>query len=167
MSEIGERLKLIRQELGLTQTQVANMVGIRPQHINGIERGSKTPSDLLIKSICRELGIQEEWLRHGQDPISTPIEKEMIKIMARYGKRAFLEQCIKLTQKEGDVLLHNQLKESLDSLNLSNLYRMVQFLIETYTNSGQKNQHWMEVQFERAFPEFKETISRVEYKPGS
>jgi hypothetical protein len=65
------------------------------------------------------------------------------------------------------VLLHNQLKESLDSLNLSLLYRMVQFLIETYTNSGQKNQHWMEVQFERAFPEFKETISRVEYKPGS
>jgi transcriptional regulator with XRE-family HTH domain len=100
LSELGERLKLIRQEHSLTQTQVANLVGIRPQHINGIERGSKTPSDLLIKSICRELGIQEEWLCHGQEPIYTPIEKEMIKIMASYFRRAFIEKCIKLTQKE-------------------------------------------------------------------
>ncbi len=163
MSTIGERLRQIRQELSLTQTQLAQKVGIRPQHINGIERGLKIPSDQLIKNICRELGIREEWLRYGKEPVFTPIEEELIKLMARYGRRAILEQCIRLAREEGDVYLQNQLKESLDSLSLSALYRMVQYLIETYTHSDQKTQHWMEVQFERAFPEFKEALQKRNY----
>ncbi|MEW5898392.1 MAG: helix-turn-helix transcriptional regulator [Bacillota bacterium] len=163
MSTIGERLRQIRQELGLTQTQLARKAGIRPQHINGIERGAKIPSDQLIKNLSRELGIREEWLRDGREPVFVPVEEELLKVMARYGRRALLEQCIKLAREEGDLYLQNQLKESLDGLSLSVLYRMVQFLIETYTHADQKTRHWMEVQFERAFPEFKETLQKQNY----
>ena len=163
MSTIGERLKQIRQELGLTQTQLAQKAGIRPQHINGIERGAKIPSDQLIKNLSRELGIREEWLRDGQEPVFVPVEEAVFKVMARYGRRALLEQCMKLAREEGDLYLQNQLKESLDGLSLSTLYRMAQYLIETYTHADQKTRHWMEIQFERAFPEFKETLPKRNY----
>jgi transcriptional regulator with XRE-family HTH domain len=150
--------------MGLTQTQLAQKVGIRPQHINGIEHGSKIPSAQLIKSISRELGIREDWLRNGREPVFIPINEELIKLMARYGRRALLEQCIKLAREEGDIYFQNQLKESLDSLSLSVLYRMAQYLIEAYTRSDQKTRHWIEVQFEKAFPEFKEAHFKMEYK---
>ncbi|MEW6273738.1 MAG: helix-turn-helix transcriptional regulator [Bacillota bacterium] len=163
MSTIGERLRQIRSELGLTQTQLAQKVGIRPQHINGIERGAKIPSDQLVKNISRELGIREEWLRHGATPVFIPVEEELLKLMARHGRRAILEQCIRLAREEGDIYLQNQLKESLDSLSLSALYRMVQYLIETYTHSDQKMRNWMEVQFERAFPEFRDVPQKINY----
>lgn len=147
----------------MTQTQLAQKVGIRPQHINGIERGSKIPSGQLIKSISRELGIREEWLREGEEPVFVSLGEELIKLMARHGRRALLEQCVKLAREEGDVYLQNQLKESLDSLSLSALYRMVHYLMETYSGSDQKTRHWMEVQFERAFPEFKEAFQKRNY----
>jgi transcriptional regulator with XRE-family HTH domain len=163
LSSIGERLRQIRQETGLTQTQLAQKVGIRPQHINGIERGQKTPSDQLIRSISRELGIREEWLREGKEPIYLPAEEEVKKLLARHGKRALLEECLKMAREEGDLLLRNQLKESLENLSLSNLYRMVQYLIDTYVHADQKTQHWMEIQFERAFPEYREARQKEEY----
>lgn len=163
MSTLGERLRQIRQETGLTQTQLAQKVGIRPQHVNGIERGQKTPSEQLIKSLCRELGVREEWLREGKEPVFLSVEEEVRRLLARYGRRALLEQCLKMAREEGDLLLQGQLRESLENLSLSGLYRMVQYLIDTYIHADQKIRHWMEVQFERAFPEFREDRRKEEY----
>ncbi|AQS58337.1 helix-turn-helix domain-containing protein [Desulforamulus ferrireducens] len=63
---ISERLKLLRENLGLTQALMANDLGIDRSHVGNIENASKKPSDSLVKHICLRYGVSESWLRDGE-----------------------------------------------------------------------------------------------------
>lgn len=60
-----ERIKKIRKELDLTQQKFADKIGMKQNTIAQYEMGRTIPSDAIIFSICREFGINEEWLRTG------------------------------------------------------------------------------------------------------
>lgn len=61
---ISERLKSRRIELGLTQTQLALLSGVRQQTIHRIESGtSERPRNLL--EIADALKCTARWLLHG------------------------------------------------------------------------------------------------------
>lgn len=62
---MNERIKQIRRELGLTQTEFAERIGLKQNSIALIESGKRNISDQAVLSICREYGINEEWLRTG------------------------------------------------------------------------------------------------------
>lgn len=62
---MNERIKQIRRELGLTQQEFAERIGLRQNSIALIESGKRNISDQAVLSICREYGINEEWLRTG------------------------------------------------------------------------------------------------------
>lgn len=66
---IGERVKRIRKELGLTQAQFGKRVSITFQAISLIEKGISNPSDQTINLICREFHVRDEWLRTGEGPM--------------------------------------------------------------------------------------------------
>ena len=59
------RIKELRKSLGLNQTEFGAKLGIAPNTISGYEGGTRAPSDAVIKSICREYGVNETWLRTG------------------------------------------------------------------------------------------------------
>lgn len=63
--EVNERIKQIRRELGLTQQEFAERIGLKQNSIALIESGKRNISDQAVLSICREYGINEEWLRTG------------------------------------------------------------------------------------------------------
>lgn len=63
---INERIKQIRKESGLTQSQFAEQIGLRQNSIALLESGKRMPSDQTILSICREFRVQQEWLRTGE-----------------------------------------------------------------------------------------------------
>lgn len=63
---INTRIKQIRKEHGLTQTEFGNRIGISNPSVSTIESGKNSPSGQTIKAICREFGINEEWLRTGE-----------------------------------------------------------------------------------------------------
>lgn len=65
-NNIGERIKQIREENGLTQKEFADRLNSSRSHISGVENNSVPISDRLIKLICMEFGINEEWLRSGK-----------------------------------------------------------------------------------------------------
>jgi len=66
---IGSRIKEIRKPvMKLTQEAFAARLGVDSSHISKIEQGKSTPSPMLIKSICREFGVYEKWLRTGEGP---------------------------------------------------------------------------------------------------
>ena len=46
--ELGLRIKMLRTEKGLTQEKLAEALGISLEHIGKIERGKRTPLDLVI-----------------------------------------------------------------------------------------------------------------------
>lgn len=62
----GERVKEVRKSLGLTLEKFGEKVGVTKQTVSRIENGINNLTDQMIKSICREYGVREEWLRSGE-----------------------------------------------------------------------------------------------------
>ena len=62
---MNERFKEVRKTLGLTQSEFGKSLGISNTAISNIEKGENNVSESNIISICREFGVNEEWLRTG------------------------------------------------------------------------------------------------------
>lgn len=69
------RIKLIRKKEGLTQIQFGERIGVKGNTVTNYETGLRTPTDAVIKSICREFHINEEWLRTGVGDMSVPLSR--------------------------------------------------------------------------------------------
>lgn len=54
--------KILRNCYGYTVSDVAKKLDVTQQHMNAIERGSKQPSDSLIKKMCNLYKIDEATL---------------------------------------------------------------------------------------------------------
>ena len=73
---MNTRIKMIRQSENLTQSQFADKIGLSRNYVAMIEIGQRDPSDRTISDICRIFGIQEEWLRHGLEPMRAAKSRE-------------------------------------------------------------------------------------------
>lgn len=60
-----DRIKKVRKELDLTQQAFADKLGMKQNTIAQYEMGRTTPSDAIVRSICREFNVNEDWLRNG------------------------------------------------------------------------------------------------------
>jgi DNA-binding XRE family transcriptional regulator len=63
--ELKNRIKELRKEIGLNQTEFGERIGVKQTTIAGYETGAKNPLDSVVRSICREFKVNEEWLRNG------------------------------------------------------------------------------------------------------
>lgn len=63
---LGERIKVVRTENGLTQKDFANLFGLSHSHISNIENNREKPSDTLLLFMCSKFGINYEWLKFGK-----------------------------------------------------------------------------------------------------
>ena len=73
---MNTRIKQIRTEAGLTQSQFAEKIGLSRNYVAMIEIGQRDPSDRTISDICRIFDIQEDWLRHGLEPMRAAKSRE-------------------------------------------------------------------------------------------
>lgn len=60
-----DRIKELRKSLGLSQEAFGARIGITKVSVSRAEAGLNGISDMSVKSICREYGVNEEWLRNG------------------------------------------------------------------------------------------------------
>lgn len=65
IKKIGERIKLLRKDLKLTQEEFGAKIGVKGNTVTGYERGSRTPSDSVINYICLIFNVNQTWLRTG------------------------------------------------------------------------------------------------------
>jgi transcriptional regulator with XRE-family HTH domain len=70
MNGLGQRIKEVRRKRGLSQKAFAEVLGVSGSHVSTIETGAAAPSKQLIKAICREYGVREEWLVEGKSILS-------------------------------------------------------------------------------------------------
>ncbi len=83
---MNERLRQLRKELGLTQQEFADKLGIPRNNIAGYETGKRSPSDAAVSLICKEFGVNEEWLRRGKGEMFAPKTETPANFLAReYG----------------------------------------------------------------------------------
>lgn len=74
---VNERVKEIRKAEKLTLAQFGEKLGVGKTAISSIEHGINGVTDQMIKSICREFGYREEWLRNGIDPKKPEIDTDI------------------------------------------------------------------------------------------
>lgn len=63
---MDKRLKELRKQLGLTQQEFAERLGIKRNAVTNYEVGRNEPADMVISLICREFNVSERWLRTGE-----------------------------------------------------------------------------------------------------
>lgn len=61
-----DRIKELRKSLGLTQQKFADRLGLKRQTIAAYEIGNIEPSESTLLLICKEFGINKDWLLTGK-----------------------------------------------------------------------------------------------------
>lgn len=62
---MNERIKELRNALGLTQKEFGDRIGIKRNTIATYEAGRNEPISSVISLICKEFDVNEHWLRTG------------------------------------------------------------------------------------------------------
>ena len=105
---MNNRIKQIRRKAELTQTQFGERIGLQQNSIARIEAGTRVPSEVVIKAICREFHIRPEWLMHGEGPMTVPTySKTLDDVARRYSEsrtfRAILDVYAELDDTSRDM----------------------------------------------------------------
>lgn len=125
-----DRIKAVRKELGLNQTDFGQKIGVKQGSVAAYESGSRSPLDSVIVSICREFNVSERWLRTGEGEMFLELSRadEIAAYVGRVLKdeSAFYQQKLLLflsrlspemlaeLEKVADEILANDKKEQKD-----------------------------------------------------
>ena len=60
--KFGKKLKEVRLRKGLSQGDVAKILGVHRTYISGLERGVRNPSLLTVQKVAKALGIRSKEL---------------------------------------------------------------------------------------------------------
>jgi transcriptional regulator with XRE-family HTH domain len=66
-ADFGGRMKERRLKMGMTQTELARVLTVTPQHISAIEQGKRSPSLTFIVGLAQQLGVTADYLLAGQE----------------------------------------------------------------------------------------------------
>lgn len=66
MDNILNRIRTVFEDSGLTQTEIGKKLDVTPQYIwKLLNNDNSRPRENIIKGICREFMVNEDWLRTG------------------------------------------------------------------------------------------------------
>lgn len=110
MSEICDRIKAVRKSNDLTMEQFGSRIGLTKTSVSRLESGITSVTDQTAKSICREFGVSEVWLRTGQGQmLDDAAESILDRLAAEYHlddrKRAILTAFLQLSPSDQDAIL--------------------------------------------------------------
>ena len=142
---VKDRIKVLRELNGLTQTEFGEKIGVKQGTIAGYESGNRTPINAVIDAICREFNVNKEWLLTGKGKMFCAKEKsEDISI--------FLEKVL----QDEDVSLRKRLIFSLAQLDESD-WEILEKIAFKITNA-----HFKEKPNNRTEETAEETLPTVE-----
>lgn len=110
MEEIADRIKAVRKALGLTQDEFSSRIAIKRNTLAVIETQKRATSDIVLKSICREFGVNLDYLLHGEEPMFAPKDVTALDKIEQYLTgdnpfvRAVFMELANLSDKEWDVM---------------------------------------------------------------
>ena len=102
---MNERIRQIRKDTGLNQTDFGKRLGLKQTTIAGYETGAKNPTDATITYISREFKVSEQWLRTGEgEPyIQLEVNDTISRTAELLGKHdPFLESFLEVYGKMSD-----------------------------------------------------------------
>lgn len=103
-NKFGDRVKNARIQRGMTQTDLAKMVGISRQQITNYEKNDSTPKDSVMNMLSAALGVSIKWLETGDKMLEGHIIR---------GGVDFIRRPIPLISWEQAALMPNKLIDDL------------------------------------------------------
>lgn len=110
MPAINDRIRELRKSKGLTMEQFGDVIGLTKATVSRLESGAVSATEQTVKSICREFGVSEAWLRTGEGPMLDDTSGSILdRLTAEYHlddrKRAILTAFLKLSPADQDAIL--------------------------------------------------------------
>jgi transcriptional regulator with XRE-family HTH domain len=65
LAQFGERLRLLRDQVGLSQAELAHSAGLHPTYVSSVERGQRNVSLINIVTLAHALGLPPGELMSG------------------------------------------------------------------------------------------------------
>lgn len=78
-----ERIKRVRRELGLTQQQFAERIGIKRNTLANYETGRNAPIDSVLSLICKEFNVSREYLTTGKGEPFVPVVENTLDLLIK------------------------------------------------------------------------------------
>lgn len=78
MNTTNTRIKKLRKAMDLTQQAFADRLGMKQNTVATYEMGRSKPGTPIIRAICREFHVNEEWLRTGEGEMFQPAPRDAI-----------------------------------------------------------------------------------------
>ena len=118
----GERIFNLRKSLNLTLEKFGERLGVTKTTISRIEKEERAMTEQMLKAICREFDVSEEWLRTGEGEMYIEIDKEnqlmmwaadVLKDESDSFRRRFVKALSELGEEEWELIekfalkLHN------------------------------------------------------------
>lgn len=109
----GERIKEIRSSLSFTLEKFGEKLGVGKTAISKIENGDRSLTDQMLKSVCREYNVNENWLRTGEGEMFNPVSrnddlarltKNLLNEESDSFKNRFISMLANLTEDEWELL---------------------------------------------------------------
>lgn len=75
---MNERIKLLRNTLGLSQEAFGEKIGVTKASVSRLEKGERNPSEQTVKSICREFNVNYAWLLEGRGEMFSALPETLL-----------------------------------------------------------------------------------------
>lgn len=74
--DFKDRFIRVLEVCGCSKSKAAEKLNVSPAYVSQLCSGVRDPSDRTISDICRIFDIQEDWLRHGLEPMRAAKSRE-------------------------------------------------------------------------------------------
>ncbi|MDA8170278.1 MAG: helix-turn-helix transcriptional regulator [Nitrospiraceae bacterium] len=135
-SNLGERIRLIRQKYHLKQHEFAVSLGISQGYLSEIEKGYKEPSDTILIVISNLYAINKEWLQKGSGAMM--MEASEIGEIIMESKAEYV---CDLIRRHNNTVLNNMIGALMRIMDEGDFRKMaaIQSLI-TFADPGKKKE---------------------------
>ncbi|NPV89469.1 MAG: helix-turn-helix transcriptional regulator [Firmicutes bacterium] len=150
---IGERVKIIRKRMKLTQEEFAEALGVDHSHISRIEKSKGKISESLLKHICSRFFINRDWLETGKGNINVALIEVIKNYLAHHDdpslQKDFSDSPVEIDIKPFFPLMvkENRICYLPDPV----LRDMLKILLSFWNSEDDRLKNWAAIQFERAF----------------
>lgn len=106
-----ERLKLLRKTVGLNQKKFGEKIGITGAAICNYENGSRSLTEQVIISVCREFNVNRSWLVDGIGEMFSNLPETLLdELTSQYqlteSEKEFILEFCKLPKEHRKIVLN-------------------------------------------------------------
>lgn len=119
---LGERIKILREYLGLTQEEFGRMIGRTKGSISFYEKGKRNPDKATLLLIEKAFNVNPEWIEKGEGNIFTEEDKYIpVEFYSDYSLSAGKGLATEYSEKTILQVSEKFIKEKLGVLKISGL----------------------------------------------